>query len=332
MTISGPLLTGIPLEEALDQVPVALIVVEAPSGRIIHTNARARQMTERQLGRDVPEAVEDEWEIFHPDGRPYQMSEWPLVRSITTGEEVVEEEYFNLLPDGSRLIVRCSSSPIYDDTRTIVAAALVMEDITEQRRSQEKLAYHAGLLDVVEDAVVGTDADFRVTVWNRGAERLYGFPASEVMGRHAREVATFDGDDSRRRVESDLLDAARTRTEFTARRKDGTSIEVELIAVAVRGEDGEVTGYVGIHRDITARKRAEREREDRLALESLTPREREVLQALGQGLGSRAIAAHLNITIRTERNHVASILAKLGVHSQLQAVVLALRHDAIQLR
>jgi PAS domain S-box-containing protein len=47
------------------------------------------------------------------------------------------------------------------------------------------------LADIVDDAVVGTDADFRVTVWNRGAERLYGYAASEVLGRHARDVASW---------------------------------------------------------------------------------------------------------------------------------------------
>ncbi len=77
---------------------------------------------------------------------------------------------------------------------------------------------------------------------------------------------------------------------------------------------------------------AGQERDDRLAIESLTPRELEVLRALGAGLDSQAIADRLYISLRTERNHVARILAKLGVHSQLQAVLLALRYELIDQR
>jgi DNA-binding NarL/FixJ family response regulator len=80
-----------------------------------------------------------------------------------------------------------------------------------------------------------------------------------------------------------------------------------------------------------AGRQQEQERQHREAIARLTPREREVLQALGDGLDSQQIAARLHISVRTERNHVASILAKLGVHSQLQAVLFGLRYDVIKL-
>jgi PAS domain S-box-containing protein len=81
-----------------------------------------------------------------------------------------------------------------------------------------------------------------------------------------------------------------------------------------------------------AGRRREREHADRQAIAQLTAREREVLQGLADGLNSQQIADRLFISIRTERNHIANILAKLGVHSQLQALVLALRYDVIEIR
>jgi DNA-binding NarL/FixJ family response regulator/signal transduction histidine kinase len=78
--------------------------------------------------------------------------------------------------------------------------------------------------------------------------------------------------------------------------------------------------------------RRDEEYEARQAIESLTPREIEVLQALADGLDSRQIAERLHISLRTERNHMTSILAKLGVHSQLQALVLAQRHGVVEIR
>jgi PAS domain S-box-containing protein len=76
----------------------------------------------------------------------------------------------------------------------------------------------------------------------------------------------------------------------------------------------------------------DREEHDRRSIESLTPREREVLQALADGLDTQAAALRFHISVRTQRNHVASILSKLGVHSQLQALVFALRHDLVEIR
>jgi DNA-binding NarL/FixJ family response regulator/GAF domain-containing protein len=70
--------------------------------------------------------------------------------------------------------------------------------------------------------------------------------------------------------------------------------------------------------------------ERRLA-EALTPRERQVLQLLADGLDAKHVAARLHITHRTQRNHVTNILAKLGVHSQLQALVVALRNGIVEL-
>lgn len=75
----------------------------------------------------------------------------------------------------------------------------------------------------------------------------------------------------------------------------------------------------------------EQEYQDRQAIASLTPREREVLQALAEGLDSQAIAERLNISVRTERNHMTNILTKLRVHSRLQALVFALRYGVVNI-
>jgi signal transduction histidine kinase/DNA-binding NarL/FixJ family response regulator len=78
--------------------------------------------------------------------------------------------------------------------------------------------------------------------------------------------------------------------------------------------------------------RKDEEFEAQRAMERLTDREMAVLKALAEGLDSPAIAERLGISIKTERNHMASILAKLGVHSRLQALVLALRHGLVEIR
>ena len=75
--------------------------------------------------------------------------------------------------------------------------------------------------------------------------------------------------------------------------------------------------------------RREQEYEARQAIARLTDREKEVLALLAEGLDADEISRRLHISAKTERNHVASILAKLGVHSRLQALVFATRHDVV---
>ncbi len=73
----------------------------------------------------------------------------------------------------------------------------------------------------------------------------------------------------------------------------------------------------------------EEDRDAELALGRLTPREREVLQSLAEGLNDREIGQQLHVSTETVRTHMVNILGKLGVESRLQALVYALRHGAV---
>lgn len=79
-----------------------------------------------------------------------------------------------------------------------------------------------------------------------------------------------------------------------------------------------------------AGRQRERTREAQLALDRLTRREHEVLQALAAGLTDKEIARRLHISAETVRTHMVNLLAKLGVESRLQAVVFAARHGAVK--
>lgn len=79
------------------------------------------------------------------------------------------------------------------------------------------------------------------------------------------------------------------------------------------------------------RRERERDQETRLKIEKLTPKEREVLQALAEGLSDKGIAERLYVGVGTIRTHVRSILAKLEVQSRLQALVFAVRHGLVEM-
>jgi PAS domain S-box-containing protein len=263
-------IAGLGFEQMVRSAPVAIAVIEA-SGRVIFTNPRARELNSWQLGHEVPTDLGGATDIFHPDGRRYDREEWPAVRSLTSGEEIVDEEFFYALPDGTRLFVRCSCSPVRDKGGAIIAAVLAMGDVTEQKRQEERLRYLAGLLDNTEDAVIALDAQWFITAWNAGAEGMYGWKADEVLGRHTLEFARLEmSHEERAEFRLAAAQHGRSRAELIAHRKDGTPVWVELITVALRDSQGEITGYLGIHRDVGERRRVMEElRESRQRVETI---------------------------------------------------------------
>jgi PAS domain S-box-containing protein len=251
--------------------PDSVVVVDARSGEIIFSSRYA----ERVVGRRLSD-IADDFPMFHLDGRPYSFAERQVPRAISSGEQILEEDFFGPGSDGGRVRWRCSCWPVYGDGGRIVAAVAVTRDVTEQTRRHERLTYLSALLENSEDAVVATDERYFVTVWNKGAERLYGRNAAEAVGLHADEVAPANlSAEQRTELRRQLAENGRWRGEVAVTREDGTTAEVEVSAVALRGEHGDVTGYLGIHRDISERKRAERrlreaQRRTEAILESIT--------------------------------------------------------------
>ena len=72
------------------------------------------------------------------------------------------------------------------------------QDITERKRVEERLSYHAHLLENIHDAVIATDEQVVLTAWNKGAEQIYGWTAGEVLGRKVWEVVPTDLTDEQR--------------------------------------------------------------------------------------------------------------------------------------
>jgi PAS domain S-box-containing protein len=280
--LSAEQIAGLGFEQVVHAAAVSIVVVDA-SGKVIHSNERARALTAKldvEMPADLDRAIEADLDrpidIFHPDGRRYEHHEWPAVRSLTSGEEIVEEEFFYAVPGGERLWIRCSSSLVRDPTGEIVAVVLTQTDVTERRRKEARLAYLAGVLNNTEDAIVTFDAAWLVTVWNRGAERLYGWTADETLGRQAIDVVRVElSDEQKLDARRAAAEGGRWRAEAVAYRKDGTPIPVEAITVALRGTQGEITGYLAIHRDITERQRMmdelrESQQQSEAILESIT--------------------------------------------------------------
>src|SRR5215216_5653147 len=175
-------------EEVLRQMPAAVIVVEASSGKIIFRNRRAQRWREESLSQARAAKLEDagDFEIFHPDGRPYEIEEWPLMRSIRDGEEVRDEELVYPLADGTGLLLRCDSSPIYDDQGRIVAGVLVAHDITGRKRAEEERQEASRRIENILESIdefSTVDRQWRYTYINERALGRIGRAKGEELTR-----------------------------------------------------------------------------------------------------------------------------------------------------
>jgi PAS domain S-box-containing protein len=138
----------------------------------------------------------------------------------------------------------------------------------EDALAAQRLAF---LLKAAPLAVVEWDLDFRITRWNAEAERLFGWCADEMLGRHIDEHRfVYEGDRSAvARVMSGMLDGSRPRNVSLNRnyRKDGSVLECEWHNSSLLDSSGRLVGVLSLIIDTTARSRAERERRRELERE-----------------------------------------------------------------
>jgi PAS domain S-box-containing protein len=162
-------------------------------------------------------------------------------------------ERFGPWPGGREVQVAAASR-----LRESWARVSVARDVTEQKRSREQLAYRLPMLDDTEDAIIAFDSEWRVTAWNKGAERMYGWSAEDALGRQLRSFMRMElSDEQHAEARREVAERGRWRGEVAVGRKDGSRVSLESITVAISDQHSQVTGYLSIHRDVTERTPAE---------------------------------------------------------------------------
>ncbi|MCA1632966.1 MAG: CHASE domain-containing protein [Acidobacteria bacterium] len=148
--------------------------------------------------------------------------------------------------------------PVKDEEGRIREVVLMHEDITERKRSEEAIRFQAHLLNTVEQAVIATDLEGKITYWNQYAGRLYGWPAAEAVGRNIMEVTPAETTYEQAAEIMAQLSAGRAWSgEFVVRRRDGATFPALVTDTPIHDEDGTLIGMVGISIDITDRQQLE---------------------------------------------------------------------------
>ena len=157
-----------------------LLIVMDPDGTIRSVNQAALDL----LGYTEEELVGQHFNDKVLADDPDRLSTTLLVRAQVTRNV---NQYFSA-KDGRLIPVSLSSSVMYHELGYALGVVAVAQDETERQQIEERLQYHADLLENVSDAIISTTMDLTITSWNAAAEEVYGWSADEVMGKNLMQV------------------------------------------------------------------------------------------------------------------------------------------------
>jgi PAS domain S-box-containing protein len=248
------MITGAELLEAL---PVAVYITDA-DGRITFYNRAAAELWGHR-----PELESSQWcgswRLYWPDGRPLPHGECPMAIALKEGREVRGVEAIAERPDGTRVRFMPYPTPLRDPSGRLVGAINLLMDITDRHHAQLESARLAAIVVSSDDAIISKTIEGRITSWNAGATRIFGYEASEMIGQPILRIIPPELHGEEKEILARLQRGERIEHYETVRvAKDGRRIDISLTVSPLRDRSGKVVGASKVARDVTDRKRAER--------------------------------------------------------------------------
>lgn len=221
---------------------------------------------ERVFGYTASEMIGRSITTLIPDELNSQEEE--IMRKIRGGERIDHFETKRKRKDGRLIDVVVSISPVYSRSGKVVGASKVARDISEAKRMVQADELLAAIVNSSDDAIISKTLDGIITSWNLGAERIFGYTASEIVGQSVMMLIPHE----RKNEEPKILDRLRAgervdHFETVRLRKNGEEVEVSLTISPIKNGKGRIVGASKIARDIAGAKKLMRERENLLESE-----------------------------------------------------------------
>lgn len=245
----------------MEALPVGVFITDA-KGKIIRTNAICREIWGNPELPHQPRNYEKFFKGWHVDsGLPVKPQEWGLAKVLKEGFPEFAEEIEIETAQGTRKTIIYHAVSFRDAQGKVFGAVAVNIDITQRREMENRLRYLADLVASSHDSIIGLSLDGTITSWNEGAEHLYGYKKEEVLGQHINILESSLTKDEMQTLLKHIRQGIHIDTQETLRkRKDGRNIWVSFTLSPILDPHGVPTGASIISRDITERKRAEKER------------------------------------------------------------------------
>lgn len=225
-------------------------------GRITFANPAAAKMlacrAEDLLGSTWPQAVRP------PEaGRPSTFaSNSPIFATLNSGlvQRIAGEEFWK--KDGTRFYADYVSTPLREKGEC-TGAVIVFKDITERNQVAEQLREQAALLESATDAICVIDMEARIIFWNKGAERMYGWPVSEAVGKIAHELLFKEETQRPSQAFRALIKNRQWQGELRQVTRTGREVIVESRWTLMHDTQGAPKSILVINSDITEKKALE---------------------------------------------------------------------------
>ena len=227
---------------------LAHVLIRDPQNRILYWNQGMQQLYGYTQEEAVGQVSHDFLQTFFPASRE-------VLDTMLLSEGQWEGELIHTCKDGSQVAVASHQTLSKDASGKPIAILEVNNDITQHKRAEERLAWLAAIVESSEDAIIGKTLDGTITSWNRGAERLYGYTAEEVLGRSVSILVPPDRLEEWQTIMDRLRHGERIEHLETVRvAKDGRRLQVALSISPIRDTANEIIGASTIARDITEQK------------------------------------------------------------------------------
>lgn len=258
--------------DLLEAVPDAIVAVDR-DGTILQINSQVQELfgyeRDELIGAKVEMLVPDRLRGEHRQHRA-RFAEQPKTRRM--GADL---ELYGRRRNGIEFPVEISLSPVRVNGKSVVLSAI--RDISDRQRIERELrrvseemhrqtaeqlgeyrARLASIIDSSDDAIIAKTLDGTVTAWNRGAERIYGYTAEEMIGKNISTLVPADRPDEISGILAKVSRGESTEHYESVRvTKDGRRLNVSITVSPLRDTSGEIIGASAIARDITAQRRVE---------------------------------------------------------------------------
>jgi two-component system, chemotaxis family, CheB/CheR fusion protein len=195
--------------------------------------------------------------LFVPEDREAGAPESEAHKALHEG--YAENERWHHRKDGSRFYGSGMVRPLYNADDDLLGFVKIMRDLTEAKRAEEAQYFLASIVESTQDSIVTVNFESIITSWNKSAEKLYGYPAAEVIGKPL-SVVTLPGDIKELFSHIDRIKDSKGVEIYDtiSLNRRGKLINLEIVLSPVKSKDGDLIGVSTIARDVTHRIESEK--------------------------------------------------------------------------